>query len=242
MEQFEVTTLNKVKRAPERGHYDKETVYGILDAGFLCHISFVVDGRPFIIPTLYGREENRLYIHGATTSRMIKNLEAGVVMSLAVSHVDGLVLARSAFHHSMNYRSVVVFGNAYPVADENKEHALYVISEHLIRDRWNEVRPPSAKELKATTVLAIEIDHASAKIRTGPPKDDKEDYDLDVWAGIIPVGMGISAPIADDLLKKGTKISSSVRNYVKSHDQGFNLVEHFRNSTGHHLGNASWVK
>ena len=242
MEQFEVTTLNKVKRAPERGHYDKETVYGILDAGFLCHISFVVNGRPFIIPTLYGREDNRLYIHGATTSRMIKNLEEGVAMTLAVSHVDGLVLARSAFHHSMNYRSVVVFGNAFPVEDENKEHALYVISEHLIRDRWNEVRPPNAKELKATTVLAIEIDQASAKIRTGPPKDDKEDYDLDIWAGVIPVGMGVGTPERDPLLKNGTKVSPSVKSYVKTNDKGFNLVDHLKNHEGHVLGNASWIK
>lgn len=242
MEQFEVTALNKVKRVPERGHYDKKTIYDILDAGFLCHMSFLVEGRPFIIPTLYGREDNRLYIHGATTSRMIKNLEEGVAMSLAVSHVDGLVLARSAFHHSMNYRSVVVFGEAYPVEEEKKEHALYVISEHLIPGRWNEVRPPNTKELKATTVLAIEIDHASAKIRTGPPKDDKEDYDLDVWAGVIPVGMGIGAPVADDLLKKSIKMSPSVRNYVKTNDKGFDLVEHFKNDRGHVLGNASWIK
>ncbi|UII34950.1 pyridoxamine 5'-phosphate oxidase family protein [Fulvivirga ulvae] len=242
MEQFEVTTRNKVKRVPERGHYDKSTVYEILDAGFLCHISFVVDGRPMIIPTFYGREGNQLYIHGATTSRMIKNLKEGVPMTLAVSHVDGLVLARSAFHHSMNYRSVVVFGTARVVADEDKDHALYVMSEHLIEGRWQEVRPPNANELKATTVLAIEMEQASAKIRTGPPKDDKEDYDLDIWAGVVPLGMGIGSPVKDDLLKPNVKISDSVRKYVSTNDQGFSLADYFRNDNGHTLSNASWYK
>lgn len=242
MEQFEITSRNKVKRVPDRGHYDKRTVYSILDAGFLCHISFVVDDQPFVIPTLYGREDNKLYIHGATTSRMIRNLEQGVPVSLAVSHVDGLVLARSAFHHSMNYRSATVFGTAYPVSDEEKEHALFVISEHLIKDRWNEVRPPNAKELKATTVLAIEIEQASAKIRTGPPGDDEEDYDLDVWAGVIPMGQGMGAPLDDGLLKKGIPVSPSVRKYVAANDQKFDLVKYFQNDSGHHLGKACWTK
>lgn len=216
MEQFEITSRNQVKRAPDRGRYDQQTVHQILDAGFLCHVSFVVDGQPFIIPTLYGRKDNTLFIHGATTSRMIKNLEQGISMSLAVSHVDGLVLARSAFHHSMNYRSAVVFGKAHPVSEEEKEHALFIISEHLIRGRWNEVRPPNAKELKATTVLAIEIEQASAKIRTGPAKDDKEDYELDVWAGVVPLGTEIGSPIDDELLKSGIAVSPSVSNYIKS--------------------------
>lgn len=242
MEQFEITSRNKVKRVPERGHYEKSTVYEILDAGFLCHISFVVEGRPVIIPTFYGREGNRLFIHGATTSRMIKNLEGGVPMTLAVSHVDGLVLARSAFHHSMNYRSVVVFGTAHVVSDEDKERALYIMSEHLIEGRWKEVRPPNEKELKATTVLAIEMEQASAKIRTGPPKDDKEDYDLDIWAGVVPLGIGVDTPVSDELLKPGVKMSESVRNYISEIDRGFKLADHFKQDDGHRLSNSSWYK
>lgn len=242
MEQFAITSRNKVKRVPDRGHYEKSTVYEILDAGFLCHVSFVVDDQPMIIPTLYGREGNKLYIHGATTSRMIARLEQGLAMSLAVTHVDGLVLARSAFHHSMNYRSVVVFGTARAVKDEDKEHALYVISEHLIKDRWSEVRPPNTKELKGTTVLEIEMDSASAKIRTGPPKDDKEDYEMDVWAGVIPVGLGLGLPVRDELLNKKVRTSESVLNYISEKDKGFKLQDHFKNDHGHHIGNASWIK
>lgn len=242
MEQFEVTSRNKVKRAPDRGRYEKSTVYEILDAGFLCHISFVADGQPIIIPTLYGREGNKIYIHGASTSRMIKNLEEGVPISLAVSHVDGLVLARSAFHHSMNYRSVVVFGTARIVSGEDKERALFIISEHLIKGRWDEVRPPNAKELKATTVLAIEMDQASAKVRTGPPKDDKEDYELDVWAGVIPMGMGIGSPVRDELLKPNVNTPKSVMDYVSENDRGFNIVDHFKSDFGHRISNASWYK
>ncbi|MBL6444878.1 pyridoxamine 5'-phosphate oxidase family protein [Fulvivirga sp. 29W222] len=242
MEQFEVTSRNKVKRAPDRGCYEKSTVYEILDAGFLCHISFIVDGHPMIIPTFYGREGNQLYVHGATTSRMIKKLEEGVPMTLSVCHVDGLVLARSAFHHSMNYRSVVVFGTARVVAEEDKNHALYVMSEHLIEGRWKEVRPPNDKELKGTTVLAIEMEQASAKIRTGPPKDDKEDYETDIWAGVVPIGMGVGTPINDDLLKPHIKTPESVRNYLAESDQGFRLVDYFRNDNGHRLSNAAWNK
>ncbi|HNP19444.1 MAG TPA: pyridoxamine 5'-phosphate oxidase family protein [Fulvivirga sp.] len=212
MSEYQINQRNKVKRIPDRGHYDHETVYAILDAGFLCHIGFVVNDQPFVIPTLYGRKDNKIYIHGASTSRMIKNLEKGFPVSLTVTHVDGLVLARSAFHHSMNYRSAVIFGTAKPVAPEKKDNALFVISENIIAGRWAESRKPNAKELKATAVLEIEIEQASAKIRTGGPKDDKPDYELNIWAGVIPMTMTYSEPLPDDLLKVSTPLPPSIKN------------------------------
>ena len=210
MTQYSITSRNKVKRVPERGHYDQETVYAILDDAFVCHISFVVDGQPFIIPTLYGRDSNKIYIHGATTSRLLKHLDRGLPMSLAVTHVDGIVLARSAFHHSANYRSVVVYGTARLMADDRKEHALYVISENVLKGRWDEVRRPNKKELKATSVLEIEIEQASAKIRTGGPKDEKTDYNLDVWAGVVPLAVESKAAVPDEVLKDGVELPQSV--------------------------------
>ncbi|MEO1098965.1 MAG: pyridoxamine 5'-phosphate oxidase family protein [Bacteroidota bacterium] len=205
-----VDSRNKVKRVPERGHYDQATAYAILDDAFICHISFVVDGQPFIIPTLYGREGNKIYVHGATTSRLIKHLEKGFPVSMAVTHLDGIVLARSAFHHSANYRSVVIYGTARPVDDERKEQALYIISENVLQGRWEESRKPYDKELKGTAVLEIEIEQASSKIRKGGPKDDKADYDLDIWAGVVPIKLEAKAPIADDLLSEGIPVAKSV--------------------------------
>ncbi|UII23135.1 pyridoxamine 5'-phosphate oxidase family protein [Fulvivirga ligni] len=215
MDSYEVNHRNQVKRVAKRGAYDKETVYRILDSSFMCHVSFVVDGQPFIIPTLYGRDGNTIFLHGATTSRMIKNLQNGFDISLAVTHVDGIVLARSIFHHSANYRSVVVFGKAKLVAEEDKIRALEVISDQVINGRWSEVRPPSAKELKATSVLAIDIEQASAKIREGGPGDDQEDMILDVWAGVIPFKLQAMEPITDELCSKG-ELPTSVVNFYKS--------------------------
>ncbi|MEQ8475690.1 pyridoxamine 5'-phosphate oxidase family protein [Fulvivirga sp.] len=211
---YRIDQRNKVKRVPERGHYDKSTVFEILDAGKICHASFVVDNQPFVIPTIYGRDGDCLYLHGATTSRLIKQLETGVQVSLAVTHLDGLVLARSAFHHSMNYRSVVIFGTAKLVMEDNKKQALKVISDQLVPGRWEESRQPNAKELKATAVLEIKIDQASAKIRTGGPKDDKEDYDLDIWAGVVPMQTTYQAIIPDIELKNGIAIPKSVINLI----------------------------
>ncbi|QSE98935.1 pyridoxamine 5'-phosphate oxidase family protein [Fulvivirga lutea] len=210
---------NKVKRVPKRGFYDKETVYKILDDGCVCHLSFVMDGQPFVIPTLYGRHENKLYFHGAASSRLIKNLEQGVEVCLAVTHIDGLVLARSAFHHSMNYRSVVVFGKAKLVADSGKNEALKVISDHIIPDRWEEVRQPTGKELKATAVLELTIDQASAKIREGGPVDDEPDYILDIWAGVIPMKHLFQAPIVDEKMTKELHIPNSVKNLLDSQER-----------------------
>lgn len=210
MSNYPIDSKNKVKRVPSRGHYDTATVYSILDDAFICHISFVVEDQPFIIPTLYGREENKIFLHGATTSRLIQHLEKGFPISLAVTHLDGIVLARSAFHHSANYRSVVVYGTARLLASEQKKHALYVISENVLSGRWEECRQPNEKELKGTAVLELEIEQASAKIRTGGPKDDKADYNLDVWAGVLPVSREFGTPIADEHLNNGIPLPESV--------------------------------
>ena len=210
------TDRSKIRRVPKRGHYDTETIYKILDSGQICHIAFIHKDHPVVIPTIYGRSGNTLYIHGATVSRLITELEKGIDISLSVVHVDGLVLARSAFHHSMNYRSVVIFGKAGQVHDHEKMHALKIISDHLIPGRWEEVRKPNAKELKATKVLEITIDEASAKIRKGGPIDDKEDYELDIWAGVVPFKHIPIAPLQDENLKPGLKIPDSVLDYINS--------------------------
>ena len=213
---MDTTGRIRVKRVPSRGKYDKESIHSILDASFLCHIGFIYEGYPVVIPTLFGRDNDKLYIHGANSSRMLKSLQKGIEISVAVTLVDGIVLARSAFHHSMNYRSVVLFGTAALVTDpEEKLRALKVVSDQVISDRWEEVRLPNEKELKATTVLAIPVNEASAKVRTGPPVDDKEDYDLDVWAGVIPLQYTIQEPEPDPLLKEGLKLSPSVQNFLK---------------------------
>ncbi len=212
MNTFPKTDRNKVKRLPKRGYYDAETIYAILDAGFICHVGFSVGGQPYVIPTGYGRDGDRIYIHGSAASRMLKNLDQGIPVCITVTHLDGLVLARSAFHHSMNYRSAVVFGTATAVeGEEEKLHALKVISEYILKGRWDEVRAPNAKELKGTMVLAIEIEEASAKIRTGPPGDDEPDYELPVWAGVLPIRQVYGAPVNDPLLRPGIEVAESAK-------------------------------
>lgn len=215
MSNYDITNLNKVKRVPKRGHYDKESVYQILDAGFLAHVGFQVDGQPFVIPTLFGRDGNKIYIHGATTSRLITQLDKGIDVCMTVTHVDGLVLARSAFHHSMNYRSAVLFGKAHQVLDEEKEYALKVISDHLIAGRWEEVRTPNEKELKATMVLSFNIDQASAKVRTGPPGDEPEDYALPIWAGVVETEFTKNGVTVDPSSKEDYPQPSSIKNFLE---------------------------
>jgi uncharacterized protein len=208
---MKLTKRTELRRLPARGSHEAENINAILDAAFLAHVGFVVDGQPFVIPTLFGRDEDKLYLHGSSVSRMLRSLEAGVPACVTVTLVDGLVLARSAFHHSMNYRSVVAFGNAHKIDDpEQKVRALTVISEHLIAGRWNDVRGPSEKELKATAVLEFSIEEASAKVRTGPPLDDDEDYALPVWAGVLPLRLEPQAPIADSRLAQGTEVPQYV--------------------------------
>lgn len=197
----------KVIRSPKRGHYDKKTIYSILDEQFLCHVGFVHEGYPVVIPTLFGREGNRIFLHGSSASRMVRNLESGLDICVTVTNVHSIVLARSAYHHSMNYGSVVLFGKAYLVDEEvEKLHALKVISDHLLPQRWEDVRAPNELEMKATKVLALEIDEASAKIRTGDPGDEEEDYALDVWAGLLPLEKKWGKPKADNLLRPGIEV------------------------------------
>ncbi|HJQ26484.1 MAG TPA: pyridoxamine 5'-phosphate oxidase family protein [Blastocatellia bacterium] len=221
MEQFAPTARTTLKRLPKRAEYDRERVYSILDEAFICHVGFVADGQPVVIPTGYGRIRDVLYLHGSAASRMLRTLGEGVDVCVTVTLVDGLVLARSAFHHSFNYRSVVVFGRARVVTDrDEKMAALRAFTEHVIAGRWDEVREPNDTELKATTVLALPLEEASAKIRTGPPIDDEADYPLPVWAGVLPLRQAVGEPITDEQLRPGITLSRSVREYRRPRQNG----------------------
>jgi nitroimidazol reductase NimA-like FMN-containing flavoprotein (pyridoxamine 5'-phosphate oxidase superfamily) len=211
------TERTKLKRLAKRGHFDRETVYGILDEGFICHVGFAPQGQPFVIPTGYARVEDMLYIHGSQASRMLRTLSGGIDACVTVTIVDGLVLARSAFHHSMNYRSVVIFGRARIVEDrEEKMAALVALSEHIVRGRWADVREPNEEEFIKTTVLELPLVEASAKIRTGPPLDDEEDYALPIWAGVIPLSLQAGEPINDPRLPDGIEVPEYALNYRRS--------------------------
>ena len=213
---FTQTERTKLKRLQKRGHFDRETVYGILDEGFICHVGFAPEGQPFVIPTGYARDGDKLYIHGSQASRMLRTLATGVDACVTMTLLDGLVLARSAFHHSMNYRSVVVFGRATLVDDpEEKMSALFALSEQIIRGRWNDVREPTELEMKQTTVLSLTLDEASAKIRTGPPLDDEEDYSLPMWAGVVPLKLAAGEPINDPRLPENTPVPDYARRYER---------------------------
>ncbi|HYA25201.1 MAG TPA: pyridoxamine 5'-phosphate oxidase family protein [Terriglobales bacterium] len=196
------TARTRVVREPHRGMYDRATAYKILDEGFICHVGFIVDGQPFVIPTGYGRTGDNLYIHGSAASRMLRNLGEGVPVCVTVTLLDGLVLARSIFNHSMNYRSVVVLGTAVGVQDpQEKLEALRRLSEHILPGRWEEVRKPNEQELKATLVMRLPITEFSAKVREGPPIDDEEDYAFPTWAGVIPLKVVAGEPIPDAKLE-----------------------------------------
>lgn len=198
-----VTDRTRLRRLPKRGHYDRDTVHAILDEALVCHVGFVVDGAPVVIPTIHWREEETLYVHGSAASRMLRSLKEGLDACVTVTLLDGLVLARSAFHHSMNYRSVVVFGKAREVTGEEKVRALDGLVEHVVRGRSADVRPANELELRATTVLALPLEEASAKIRTGGPLDDEEDYALPVWAGVVPLRLTRGAPLVDERVTVG---------------------------------------
>jgi uncharacterized protein len=198
---FPITSRNQVKRRAQRGNYDCDVIYQILDESLICHVGFMVDHQPFVIPTAYGRIDDQIYIHGSPMSRMLRSLQQGIDVCITVTLLDGLVLARSAFHHSMNYRSVVIFGNATTVTTSaEKMTALKAFTDHVMPDRWSEVRPPTDAELAGTTVLSLSLESASAKIRTGPPVDDEADYSLPVWAGELPLRLQAEAPLADPKL------------------------------------------
>ncbi|MBC7900585.1 MAG: pyridoxamine 5'-phosphate oxidase family protein [Saprospiraceae bacterium] len=208
------TKKTKIRRLPKRGVFDRDAIYKILDEAFICHVGFVIDGQPFVIPTGYARIGGDLVIHGSAASRMLRNLSGGIDVCVTVTLVDGLVLARSAFHHSMNYRSVVVLGKAVLVDDDSEKlTALEAFTEHIVPGRWTEIRWPTELELKATTVLRLPIEEASAKIRTGDPVDDEEDYAMDVWAGVIPLALRAGTPIGDKRQKKEIEVSKHVLNY-----------------------------
>jgi hypothetical protein len=214
MKNFQPSPHTTLKRLPERGSFERATVDAILDEAFICHVGFVVDGQPFVIPTSYARAGEQLLIHGSAASRMLRSLSKGIPVCVAVTLVDGLVLARSAFHHSINYRSVVIFGTAKPVEDESeKMAALRAFTEHVIPERWAEVREPNEQELRRTTVLSLPLTEVSAKIRTGPPKDDEEDYALPVWSGELPLHVLTGMPLADALTPAGQRVPDYILRY-----------------------------
>jgi nitroimidazol reductase NimA-like FMN-containing flavoprotein (pyridoxamine 5'-phosphate oxidase superfamily) len=211
-----LTARTRVVREPQRGVYDRETAYAILDEGLICHVGFVADGQPFVIPTGYGRVDDNLYIHGSAASRMLRNLDRGVPVCVTVTLLDGLVLARSIFNHSMNYRSVVVLGTAVAVTDPaEKLEALHRLSEHIVPGRWKDVRAPNEQELKATLVLRLPISEFSSKVRQGPPIDDEEDYSFPTWAGVLPLDVVAGEPANDSRLPAGQMVPSYVQNYFR---------------------------
>ena len=207
----------KVNRIPERGLYDSETINKIIDEALYCNISFIQDGHPFIIPTNHARMNDHLVFHGAKASRLLKQISGGEEIAVSVTILDGLVLARSVFHHSMNYRSVVIFGKGKLIKNKiEKLNALEAITNHIIPGRWNDARKPNEKELNATSVVSLKIDEASAKIRSGPPKDEEEDYDLPVWAGVIPFSKKFEQPKEDPKLKPGILLPDYIAKLIKS--------------------------
>ena len=194
------TERTRVRRIPDRGHYDKKTIYPIIDEALYCHVGINHNGSPVVIPTIHARINNTLYIHGSAASRLLQSIQEDASLCVTISLIDGIVLARSAFHHSLNYRSVVVFGQGVIVNDfQEKWDALKAVSDHLVPKRWEDVREPNQKELDATTVVSISLEEASAKVRSGPPGDDDADYALPIWAGVLPTE-----------LKKGTLIPDPV--------------------------------
>jgi nitroimidazol reductase NimA-like FMN-containing flavoprotein (pyridoxamine 5'-phosphate oxidase superfamily) len=211
------TSRTALKRLPERGSFDREVIDAILDEALYCHLGFAVEGQPYVIPTIHARVADRVYVHGSAASRMLRALGEGLPACLTVTLLDGLVLARSAFHHSMNYRSVVVLGTAQPVTEAGeKRRALEAIVEHVMPGRWPEVRPPSENELRGTLVLRLPVSEASAKVRSGPPKDDEEDYLLPCWAGVVPLRMMSGEPVADPRLAPDVGLPPSVLAYGRT--------------------------
>jgi uncharacterized protein len=216
MTTFTPTERTQVKRLPKRGAYDRETVHKILDEAFVCHVGFVADGQPYVIPTNYGRSGDTLYLHGSAASRMLRTLSAGIPVCVTVTLVDGLVLARSAFHHSVNYRSVVVLSTARLVDDPaEKMEALRLFTEHIMKGRWDDIRLPTDQEMKGTTVLALPLEEVSAKVRTGGPIDDEEDYALPMWAGVLPLAVVSGSPIPDGRLASNTPVPPYMRSYSR---------------------------
>lgn len=214
MSTYEKTHLNQVKRGPKRANYDKDEVYGIIDSHMICHVGYVYEGTPITIPTGYGRVGDTLYLHGSMKNRMLLGIAELAQASITITHLDGLVLARSVFHHSVNYRSAVIFGKPRVVTErDEKMKALEVITENFITGRWEEAREPNEKEFEATLVIAVPIESASAKVRAEGVNDEKADLDLDVWAGVVPLEMVARKPISEPDLKAGIPVPDSVRKF-----------------------------
>lgn len=216
MEHFEKTARNRVKRLPERAAYDRETIYSILDEALICHVGIASENQPFVIPTIHARRGDTLLLHGATTSRLLKHLEAGNPICVATTLLDGLVVARGIFHNSMNYRSVVLFGVGRILSEpQEKNDALFALTERIMPGRWNDSRLPTENELKATTIIELPIESATAKIRTGGPKDDAEDYASDWWAGVIPIQQNYLPPEPDPKLEQQLAMPPYLENYKR---------------------------
>jgi nitroimidazol reductase NimA-like FMN-containing flavoprotein (pyridoxamine 5'-phosphate oxidase superfamily) len=216
MSKFTPTERTKVRRLPDRGKYDAESVYGILDEAFICHVGFIVEGQPYVIPTGFARVNDTLYIHGSAASRMLRTLADGVQVCVTVTLIDGIVMARSGFHSSMNYRSVVILGRATQVEGrDEKLAALAAFSEQVMPGRWKDLRDTTDAELKGTLVLTLPLKEVSAKVRTGPPKDDEVDYALPLWAGVVPLKLSAGTPIDDPRLPKGIEPPGYARNYKR---------------------------
>jgi len=217
MSEFPIIELNRVRRVPKRGQYDKDTIYRILDEGLVCHVGLVEDGQPVVIPMNYARRDDTVVLHGAPASRLVKYVQAGRPVCVTVTLLDGLVLARSVYHHSMNYRSAVVFGRGRLIkSEQEKRVALEVLTEHILPGRWQDARRPNRQELDATAVVSVAIESASAKVRTGPPADDEDDYQLPVWAGVLPIQQQALTPVNDPRLRKDIPLPSSVSNYRRA--------------------------
>ena len=218
-EEFPKTSRNSVKRHPERGSYDSTSIYPIIDEALICHVGFVQDGQPYVIPTLHARQGDVVLLHGAKGSRLLRHAEAGGDMCITITLLDGIVLARAAFSHSVNYRSAVLFGKGSPILDDDARlQALETFTERLVPGRWRDVRPPSAVELKQTSIVAVVIESASAKVRTGPPKDSQDDLDLPIWAGVLPLQQVCGAPVADPQLSVEAEVPEYIRGYQRQTD------------------------
>lgn len=212
--EFQKSKRTKINRLPARGHYDKETINNIIDTTYFCHVSFVIDEQPFIIPAIHARIDNTIVLHGAKTSRMRNHIIDGNEVCIAFTIMDGLVLARSVFHHSMNYRSAIVYGKGRAVKDfGEKEKAFQSITNHILPGRWEDARRPNKKEIDSTSVVSINIEEASAKIRTGPPLDDEDDYSLSIWAGVLPLQVNKRIPVEDPKLEEGIILPEYIENF-----------------------------
>ena len=222
--QIKPTEKTRVRRLPKRGNYDRDTIHAILDEAFICHVGFAVEGQPYVIPTGFARVGDHLYIHGSSASRMLRSLAEGINVCVTVTLIDGLVLARSAFHHSINYRSVVILGKAEVVDDANEKYkAMEAFTEHIVPGRWADVRWPNELEMKATTVLKLPIEEASAKIRTGGPIDDEKDYQLDVWAGVLPMKFNAGEPFRDELMASDIEVPRYIAAYERDRNHSDKL-------------------